>query len=287
MSKIGIIGGSGVYKIEGIKNFKEIKVKTPFGEPSDVYRTGELNGASVVFLPRHGSKHTKSPSEINYRANIFGMKKLGVERLISVSACGSLKKELKPLDFVLPDQFIDRTNSARDMTFFKGGIVVHAEMADPVCLELVRTIYDTARGLDLTIHLGGTYLNMEGPAFSTRAESNLYRSWGASIIGMTNMAEARLAREAEMCFATLAAITDYDCWYESKETVTVEMIIDNLTKNADNAKLLLQQCAAKISKERICSCSKSLKHAIVTHKDDISGKLKKDLAPLIAKYVGE
>lgn len=287
MSKIGIIGGSGVYKIEGIKNFKEIKVKTPFGEPSDVYRTGELNGVFVVFLPRHGSKHTKSPSEINYRANIFGMKKLGVERLISVSACGSLKKELKPLDFVLPDQFVDRTNSARDMTFFKGGIVAHAGMADPVCSELVRAIYDTARSLNLSIHLGGAYLNMEGPAFSTRAESNLYRSWGASIIGMTNMAEARLAREAEMCFATIAAITDYDCWYESEETVTVEMVISNLMKNADNAKLLLQQCVAKISEKKTCSCSESLKYAIVTHKDDISGKLKKDLAPIIAKYVGE
>ena len=287
MSKIGIIGGSGVYKIEGIKNSKEVKVKTPFGEPSDVYRTGKLNGASVVFLPRHGSRHTKSPSEINYRANIFGMKKLGVERLISVSACGSLKKELKPLDFVLPDQFVDRTNSARDMTFFKGGIVVHAGMADPVCSELVRSIYDTARRLNLSIHLGGTYLNMEGPAFSTRAESNLYRSWGASIIGMTNMAEARLAREAEMCFATLAAITDYDCWYESAETVTIEMVIANLAKNADNAKLLLQQCVAKISRNKTCSCSESLKHAIVTHKADISGKLKKDLAPIIAKYVGE
>lgn len=287
MSKIGIIGGSGVYKIEGIKNLKEVKVKTPFGEPSDVYRTGELNGASVVFLPRHGSRHTKSPSEINYRANIFGMKKLGVERLISVSACGSLKKELKPLDFVLPDQFVDRTNSARDMTFFKGGIVVHAGMADPVCSELVRSIYDTARGLNLSIHLGGTYLNMEGPAFSTRAESNLYRSWGASIIGMTNMAEARLAREAEMCFATLAAITDYDCWYESAETVTVEMVIGNLMKNADNAKLLLRECVSKISEKKTCSCSESLRYAIVTHKADISGKLKKDLAPIIAKYVGE
>ncbi|MFH0941309.1 MAG: S-methyl-5'-thioadenosine phosphorylase [Candidatus Omnitrophota bacterium] len=287
MTKIGIIGGSGIYKIEGIKNLKEVKVKTPFGEPSDVYRTGELNGVCVVFLPRHGSKHTKSPSEINYRANIFGMKKLGVERLISVSACGSLKKELKPLDFVLPDQFVDRTNSARDMTFFKGGIVAHAGMADPVCSELVRSIYDTARGLNLSIHLGGAYLNMEGPAFSTRAESNLYRSWGASIIGMTNMAEARLAREAEMCFATIAAITDYDCWYESQETVTVEMVIGNLMKNADNAKLLLRECVAKISEERQCSCSESLKNAIVTHKADISGKLKKDLAPIIAKYVGE
>jgi len=287
MAKIGIIGGSGVYKIEGIKNLKEAKVKTPFGEPSDVYRIGELNGVSVVFLPRHGSKHTKCPSEINYRANIFGMKKLGVERLISVSACGSLKEELKPMDFVLPDQFVDRTNSARDMTFFKGGIVAHVGMADPVCSELVRSIYDTARGLNLSIHLGGAYLNMEGPAFSTRAESNLYRSWGASIIGMTNMAEARLAREAEMCFATIAAVTDYDCWHESHEAVTVEMILGNLAKNADNAKLLLRECVAKISEKKTCSCSESLKYAIVTRKADISAKLKRGLAPLIGKYVGE
>ena len=287
MAKIGIIGGSGVYKIEGIKNLKEIKVKTPFGAPSDVYRVGELSGVEVVFLPRHGSKHTISPSEINYRANVFGMKKLGVERLISVSACGSLKKELKPLDFVLPNQFVDRTNSARDMTFFKGGIVVHVGLADPVCAELTSVIYQTAQSLRLKVHLGGTYLNMEGPAFSTRAESELYRSWGMDIIGMTNVAEARLAREAEMCFATLAAITDYDCWYESEESVTVEMIIDNLKKNADNAKLLLKEIVPAIAQEvRKCSCQEALKYAIVTQRDAIAAPLKKTLAPIIGKYIG-
>lgn len=285
MAKIGIIGGSGVYKIEGIKRLREVKVKTPFGEPSDTYKIGELNGIDVVFLPRHGSRHTISPSEINYRANIFGMKKLGVERLISVSACGSLKKELKPLDFVLPDQFVDRTNSGREMTFFKGGIVAHVGFADPVCADLAKVIYDTAKSLRLNIHRDGTYLNMEGPAFSTRAESNLYRSWNMDIIGMTNMAEARLAREAEMCFVTLAAVTDYDCWYESEESVTVEMIIGNLLKNADNAKLLLKEAVSNIISQRTCPCKDALKYAIVTQKDAISSTVKKKLAPIIGRYM--
>ncbi len=285
MTKIGIIGGSGVYKIEGIKNLKDVKVKTPFGPPSDTYKTGELNGVDVVFLPRHGARHTISPSEINYRANIWGMKKLGVERLISVSACGSLKKELKPLDFVLPDQFVDRTNSAREMTFFKGGIVAHVGFAEPVCSDLQHAIYETAKNLHLNIHFGGTYINMEGPHFSTKAESNLYRSWGMDIIGMTNMAEAKLAREAEICFATLAAVTDYDCWYESEEAVTVDMIINNLLKNADNAKLLIKESICKIARERTCSCKDALKYAIVTQKDAIPLKIKKNLAPIIGKYI--
>lgn len=285
MAKIGIIGGSGVYKIEGIKNLREVRVRTPFGNPSDTYKIGELNGVDVIFLPRHGLKHTISPSEINYRANIYGMKKLGVERLISISACGSLKKELKPLDFVLPSQFVDRTNSAREMTFFKGGIVAHVSFAEPVCSALARVIYETAVNLRLNIHLGGSYLNMEGPAFSTKAESHLYRSWGMDIIGMTNMAEARLSREAEMCFVTLAAVTDYDCWYESEESVTVEMIIHNLTKNADNAKLLLKEAISNIVGERGCSCQDALKYAIVTPKDAIPRSVKKNLAPIIGKYM--
>jgi 5'-methylthioadenosine phosphorylase len=285
MSKIGIIGGSGLYKIEGIKNLKEIKVKTPFGEPSDKYRTGELEGCEVVFLPRHGGKHNISPSEINYRANIFGMKKLGVERIISVSACGSLKKELKPLDFVLPRQFVDRTNIGRQMSFFTAGIVAHVAFAEPVCNVLADALYKTAKGQGLSVHSKGTYLNMEGPAFSTKAESNLYRSWGMDIIGMTNIAEARLAREAEICYSTLAAVTDYDCWYESAESVTVEMIIDNLMKNADNAKLILRNVLSKIPKTRDCGCKDALKYAIVTQKDAISEPLKKKLFPIIGKYV--
>jgi 5'-methylthioadenosine phosphorylase len=286
MVRIGIIGGSGVYKIEGLKNLKEVKIKTPFGAPSDVYRVGEMGGVPVVFLPRHGSKHAISPSEINYRANIFGMKKLGVERLISICACGSLKKQLKPLDFVLPDQFVDRTNSGRLMTFFKGGIVAHVSFADPVCRDLAGVVYREAKKLDLNAHLGGVYLNMEGPAFSTKAESRLYRSWGMDIIGMTNMAEARLAREAEMCFVTLAAVTDYDCWHESKGSVTVEMIIGNLMKNANNAKKIIRGSVARLAKNRDCACKDALKYAIVTHRDDVSPALKKKLAPIIGKYVG-
>ncbi|HAJ57038.1 MAG TPA: S-methyl-5'-thioadenosine phosphorylase [Candidatus Omnitrophica bacterium] len=285
MNRIGIIGGSGVYKIEGLKGLKEKKVSTPFGAPSDAYRIGRLNGAEVVFLPRHGSKHTISPSEINYRANIFGMKKLGVERLISVSACGSLKKDLKPLDFVLPDQFVDRTNNARQMSFFKGGIVAHVSFADPVCKDLAKSIYDSAKKLNLNIHLGGTYINMEGPAFSTRAESNLYRSWGMDIIGMTNIAEARLAREAQMCYATIAAITDYDCWYESEEQVTVEMVMANLTRNAENSKHLLKEAAMRLGGQCTCGCRDSLKYAIVTQKDAVSPALKKKLAPIIGQYM--
>lgn len=285
MAKIGIIGGSGVYKIEGLKNCKEVEIQTPFGRPSDVYRLGELECVEVVFLPRHGSQHTINPSEINYRANIYGMKKLGVTRLISVSACGSLKKELKPLDFVLPDQFVDRTNQARQMTFFQNGIVAHVSFASPVCGELSKIVYEAAKTLKLSVHASGTYLNMEGPAFSTKAESELYRSWGMDIIGMTNMAEARLAREAEMCFVTIAAITDYDCWYEAHESVTVEMIVANLTKNADHAKQLIKACVGRMSQEYSCGCHEALKYAIVTHKDAISSETKLRLEPIIGKYI--
>lgn len=286
-SKIGIIGGSGIYKIEGMKALKEVRVKTPFGDSSDSYRVGRLNGVDVVFLPRHGSHHAISPSEINYRANIFGMKKLGVEKLISVSACGSLKKELKPMDFVLPGQFVDRTNSGRKMTFFGGGIVAHVAFANPVCPSLCQLILDAARELHLPVHATGTYLNMEGPAFSTKAESHLYQSWGMDIIGMTNMAEARLSREAEMCYATIAAVTDYDCWYESEETVTVEMILSNLTRNAENSKKLIKEVVVRLSlaPEAGCGCHEALKHAIVTDKKAIPARVKKDLKPIIGKYV--
>ncbi|MFH0876604.1 MAG: S-methyl-5'-thioadenosine phosphorylase [Candidatus Omnitrophota bacterium] len=285
MGKIGIIGGSGIYKMEGLKRLREVRVRTPFGAPSDTYKVGEINGVDVVFLPRHGSKHSISPSEINYRANVFGMKILGVERLISVSACGSLKKELKPLDFVLPDQFVDRTNAGRQMSFFKGGIVGHVSFADPVCADLARKIYETATSLRINAHMGGTYLNMEGPAFSTKAESHLYRSWGMDIIGMTNIAEARLSREAEICYVTIAAVTDYDCWYESKESVTVEMVIANLNKNAENAKLLLREAISNLGGQRSCACKEALKYAIVTSKEAIPRKIKKDLAPIIGKYM--
>lgn len=285
MSKIGIIGGSGLYDIEGIKKVKRLEVKTPFGLPSDRYITGELGGKEVVFLPRHGKGHRISPSKINYRANIFGMKKLGVNRIISVSACGSLKEEIEPLDFVLPGQFIDRTNQARLMTFFGEGIVAHIGFADPVCRKLSKALYVSGRGFNIRMHSEGTYLNMEGPAFSTRAESHLYRSWGVSVIGMTNIAEARLAREAEICYSTLAAVTDYDCWHPGHDSVTVEMILDNLSKNVENAKKIIKQTIANLSDETDCKCRHALEYAIVTNKDAVPRKIKKDLKLIIGKYI--
>ncbi|MFC1708580.1 S-methyl-5'-thioadenosine phosphorylase [Candidatus Omnitrophota bacterium] len=285
MAQIGIIGGSGLYNIEGIKNIKEQDVSTPFGSPSDKIVTGELSGVAVAFLPRHGKGHRISPSQINYRANIFAMKKLGVERIISLSACGSLKEELKPMDFVLPDQFVDRTNQARSTTFLSDGIVGHISFAHPICLELSEELYNCAKDLNMSIHKGGIYLNMEGPAFSTRAESNLYRMWDMDIIGMTNMTEARLAREAEICYSTLAAVTDYDCWHENHESVTVDMIIEYLNKNVDNAKKIIKETIAKIPKQRTCACKDALRFALITSRDAIPEKTKKDLNVIIGKYV--
>ena len=285
--KIGIIGGSGFYNIEGIKSVKEIKVKTPFGDPSSEYVTGMLEGAEVVFLARHDKGHRILPSEINYRANIYGMKKLGVERIISVSACGSLKEDLKPLDIVVPSQFVDRTNSGRDMTFFGNGIVAHIQFADPVCPHLSKELYDAGIKAGASMHLGGTYVNMEGPQFSTKAESRLYRSWGMDIIGMTNLAEAKLAREAEMCYATLACITDYDCWHmdQAVESVSVEMIIQNLLKNVDVSKKIVKSVLPKLSKGKDCSCEHALKDSIITRPDVIPAKVKKDLELIIGKYI--
>jgi len=285
MSKIGIIGGSGLYKIEGVKNVREKEIDTPFGAPSDKFILGELEGREVAFLPRHGVGHRISPSEINYRANIFAMKLLGVDRIISVSACGSLKEELRPLDFVLPSQFVDRTNQARKMTFFSGGIVAHISFADSVCHNLLENVYNTASSEGISIHKGKTYLNMEGPAFSTVAESNLYRSWGMDIIGMTNMAEARLAREAEICYVTLAAITDYDCWHPGHDKVTIEMIINNLNKNVDNAKNIIKQAVKNMPQSADCACRNALQYAILTDRKAIPAKVKKELAPIIGKYI--
>ena len=285
MGRIGIIGGSGLYKIEGIKKIKETSVSTPFGAPSGKFIVGTLEGKEVVFLPRHDIGHRICPSKINYRANIFGMKKLGVERIISVAACGSLKEELKPMDFVVVDQFLDRTNNAREMTFFDNGIVAHIVFAHPVCGHLAEEIYSAGKNLKLNIHKGGTYLNMEGPAFSTLAESNLYRSWGMDIIGMTNMAEARLAREAEICYSTLAAVTDYDCWHPSHESVTVEMVIRNLRNNVENAKQIISAVVKNIEPQRNCACKDALKFAIVTDRKLISAKAKKDLKIIIEKYI--
>ncbi|MFA5311669.1 MAG: S-methyl-5'-thioadenosine phosphorylase [Candidatus Omnitrophota bacterium] len=285
MPRIGIIGGSGLYKIEGIKKVKEVSVNTPFGRPSGKFVLGNFQGRDVAFLPRHDKAHSISPSHINYRANIFGMKKLGVNKIISVSACGSLREELRPLDFVVVDQFVDRTNYSRDMSFFTRGIVAHIEFSHPVCPSLSRVIYESGKGLNLSIHPKGTYINMEGPAFSTLAESNLYRSLGMDIIGMTNLAEAKLAREAEICYATLAAITDYDCWHPQHASVTVDLIISNLNKNTENAKKVLEAVIKNIPEDDCPQCCHALKYAILTDKRAISSKIKKDLNILIGKYV--
>ena len=285
MGRIGIIGGSGLYKIEGVKKVKRVSLETPFGRPSDKFTVGELGGREVVFLPRHGAGHRISPSKINYRANIWALKKIGVERIISVTACGSLKEELKPLDFVVVDQFVDRTNQARQMTFFQQGIVGHIVFAHPVCHDLSELIYAAGRHLNLNVHKGGTYLNMEGPAFSTLAESNLYRRWGMDVIGMTNMPEAKLAREAEICYATLACVTDYDCWHPQHESVTVDMIIQNLLKNIENAKIILLEVIKNIPLATACSCQNALEYAIITDKKLIPAKVKKDLGVIIGKYI--
>lgn len=285
MGKIGIIGGSGLYNIEGIRKVKKMSVTTPFGRPSDRLILGELGGKEVVFLPRHGIGHRINPSEINYRANIYALKKLGVTRIISVTACGSLKEELKPLDFVVVDQFVDRTNQARPMTFFEGGIVAHIMFAQPVCTELADIVFTSGKKLGLDMHKGGTYLNMEGPAFSTQAESKLYRSWGIAVIGMTNMPEAKLAREAQMCYSTLACVTDYDCWHPDHDSVTVEMVIANLQKNAENAKRIVGAVVENIGPARSCSCADTLKYAIITDRKMIPAQVKKDLKIIIGKYI--
>jgi len=285
MGKIGIIGGSGLYQIEGLSGVRKIVINTPFGKTSDKFITGHLDGKEIVFLSRHGVGHFISPSEINYRANIFAMKKLGVERIISVSACGSLQEDLKPMDFVIPDQFVDRTNQARKMTFFEKGIVAHTSFADPVCKETAQVVNKVVSNLGLKVHFGGNYLNMEGPEFSTRAESELYRKWGMDIIGMTNMSEAKLAREAEICYVTLAAITDYDCWYKSEESVTLEMVMQNLSKNVENSKRIVKELIKAMPDNRKCSCQSALKDSIVTDRKLISKKTKKDLEIIIGKYI--
>jgi 5'-methylthioadenosine phosphorylase len=286
MSKIGIIGGSGLYHIEGLKNKRYKKVSTPFGEPSDKYLIGELSGKEVVFLPRHGVGHSVLPSDLNYRANIYGMKKLGVDTLVSVSAVGSLKKEMKPLDMVVPDQFVDRTNQARRATFFGEGIVAHVIFADPVCKDLCDLLYKAGKICGATIHKGGTYINIEGPAFSTRAESFLYRSWGMDIIGMTKMPEARLAREAEMCFVSLAMVTDYDCWHaETKEHVSVDLILQNLKKNAEMAMNIVKTFVKDVPEKKRCGCGESLKYAIITPPDMMPAETKKKLDIIIGKYL--
>lgn len=284
MAGIGIIGGSGLYDIEGLTDIEKIRLDTPFGSPSDEFVRGRLEGRKIVFLPRHGKGHKILPSELNYRANIYGMKKLNVERIISVSAVGSLKEEIKPRDFLLPDQFVDRTNQARKTTFFGQGIVAHIGFAEPVCPVLSERLFQAGQKLGISVHPKGTYLNMEGPAFSTRAESNLYRSWGMDIIGMTNMPEARLAREAEICYVTLAMITDYDCWRPAEETVSVDLIIQNMRKNIQNAKKLIKLAISNIPEKRDCLCANALRQAIVTSPEEITPEIKKRLDIIIGKY---
>ena len=285
MAIVGVIGGSGLYQIEGIEGVKEVAVKTPFGDPSDKFITGKLQGTQVVFLPRHGRGHRVSPSEINFRANIWGMKKLGVEGIISISACGSLKEEYAPMDFVIPDPFLDRTRKGRIDTFFTDGIVAHVAFADPISQEIADIIDQSARKLKIKAHRGGTYVNMEGPQFSTKAESNLYRSWGMDVIGMTNLTEAKLAREAEISYATLAAVTDYDCWHTSHESVTVEMIIGYLNKNVVNAKKILSLAIPAVGKLKKFSAANALQFAIITQRDLIPAKKKKELGIIIGKYI--
>ena len=284
MARVGIIGGSGLYDMEGLEDPKWVSVDTPYGKPSDEYLTAELSGEEIVFLPRHGRGHKLLPSELNYRANIYGMKSLGVEYILSVSAVGSLKEEIKPLDFLIPDQYVDRTNQSRKTTFFGDGIVAHIGFANPSCDILNKLLYQAGEILGLNMHEKGTYLNMEGPAFSTKAESNLYRSWGMDVIGMTNMPEARCAREAEICYSTLAMITDYDCWHDS-EDVNIDMIIQNLLKNAENAKKILKEVIPQIPQTRDCICSSALKEAIITDKDLIPEDAKKKLDIIIGKYL--
>lgn len=281
---IGIIGGSGLYNIEGIKDIKTVSIDTPFGKPSDSYTVGTLEGRKVAFLPRHGKGHTILPSELNFRANIYGMKNLGVAHIIAVSAVGSMKEEIKPLDIVIPDQFFDRTRG-RISTFFGEGIVGHVSFADPVCETLATTLFNAAKSAGARVHKGGTYLCMEGPLFSTRAESNVYRQWGVSVIGMTNLQEAKLAREAEICYSTLAMATDYDCWHVGEEAVTLEMIIGNLNKNAETAKRILKTAIPKIEQKRSCACATAVQNAIVTHKDLIPENTKKKLDILFGKYL--
>lgn len=276
MAKIGVIGGSGLYKIEGIEKIEELSLYTPFGQPSSNFIAGKLAGEDVVFLPRHGKDHVLSPTEINYRANIFGMKKLGVKAIISVSACGSLKEELKPTDFMVPDQFVDLSKN-RKSSFFEGGVVGHVSVADPFSAEIRQILIEACRELHLSVHDKGTYVNMEGPQFSTRAESHLYRSWGMDIIGMTTATEAKLAREAEISYATLAAVTDYDCWREATEDVTVAMVMANLQKNVENAKKILQLALPRAAALTEFSAQGALKTAIVTHPHAIPENKKREL----------
>ena len=283
-AEIGIIGGSGLYDIDGLHQVKRVTLATPFGSPSSPVVLGELDGVRVAFLSRHGRGHRLSPSEINYRANVYALKAIGVRRVISVSAVGSMKDSVKPGDVVLPDQFIDLTKR-RFSTFFEGGVVAHVAFGDPVCASLATSLLGAGRSVGATVHQGGTYLCMEGPQFSTKAESNLYRQWGVSVIGMTNMPEAKLAREAELCYATVALVTDYDCWHEIEEPVTVEAILATLCANVALAKRLLRAAVKSAASVTSCPCQQALQHAIVTAPETIPAGLRRKLALLTERVL--
>ena len=285
-AEIGIIGGSGLYSMPGLSNTREERISTPFGEPSDAFVLGDLEGRKVVFLARHGRGHKLLPSELNFRANIYALKTLGVERILSVSAVGSLKEEHKPTDFVVPDQFIDRTFH-RESTFFGNGIVGHVAFGDPVCATVAKTIAEACATAEVVGKAGGTYVCMEGPQFSTRAESNLYRSWGADVIGMTNLQEAKLAREAEICYSTMAMVTDYDCWREGHDDVTVEQIVAVLNQNAENAAKVVRAAVAAMPTERTCACATALQYAILTNPAAIPAETRERLGLLIGKYLNK
>ena len=283
--KVGILGGTGLYEIEGIEDIKEVSLETPFGAPSDAYFIGALEGTNVAFLSRHGRGHRILPSGINYRANIYGFKMLGVERLISINSVGSLKEEIKPRDIVFSDQFFDRTR--RKNTFFGENIAVHIGFAKPVCSELSGILFEAGKALGLRVHKGGIYICIEGPAFSTKAESNVYRSWGCDVIGMTGATEAKLCREAEICYATMNLVTDYDVWHAVEEEVSVELILENLQKNIHNAKAIIKKAVSALLVQRRgeCECAEAIKDCIVTHSDFIPDETKEKLKHIIGKYM--
>lgn len=282
--EIGIIGGSGLYDMAELTHRTDVVVHTPFGDPSGPYVTGLLRGRQVAFLARHGAGHRILPSELNFRANIYGFKSLGVQRILSASAVGSLREDFRPLDLVIPDQFFDRTKR-RISTFFGRGLAAHVGFSHPVCPDQGTVVFESAKAVGASVHSGGTYVCMEGPQFSTLAESTLYRSWGMDIIGMTNLQEAKLAREAEICYTTIALVTDYDCWHPDHDSVTVDMIISNLVHNADMAQKVLAEAVGRLPSERRCLCADALKSAIITRPDQIPDSIKADLGPIIGKYV--
>jgi len=278
---IGVIGGSGLYEMEGLTDLQDVTLDTPFGAPSDSYVTGMLGDVKLVFLPRHGRGHRLLPSEVPYRANIYGMKMLGVQRIISVSAVGSMKEEIVPGHIVIPDQFFDRTQGKRASTFFGDGVVGHVQFADPVCRDLSSVLADAARKVGATVHQGGTYICIEGPNFSTRAESNVYRRWGVDVIGMTNIPEARLAREAEICYATVALATDYDCWHESHDDVSIEAILAIIRQNVATARSIIKAAVVNLQQAPACACGEALKYAVITDPERIPPRTAQQLDLLI------